>query len=558
MPVQRGDVPPVPTWHEYPGLDIEPKIRQYALDMGVYLENHLGAHTTEIRQIETVQVTLEYLADLTPAGILYIDADGGITEDASNFSYDDSALDLTVDTLTLGGGSITDTSGAIAFGNEALSGTGTLSFGAITGTSFVIGGSTLDTTEWTYLDGQDQSVRVSSGVAHASLLLESAARPTLRILDTGNPTIRLFPAIAGLRMDLSVNAYYTGAQWLRDINEQAALMAVEDTGDIKFFVAAADVIANPISWTEVFAIKNDGACEASGAFVAGATTLDSLTFDMTMDYAFSDFSGVLALQSQTSAQPSRFYLFSKDGDVTDDVNISIFARGTPSQTTDLDYLYLGFRQAGPYFWLYAAEANAGVLYPIYMGTGVNVDQLVLGTDGNNTMSGDLACANLTATTNITCANLVHIGDANTRIVFGTDFYYLEAGGLEMARFAGSGKNPASTFNIDQGDINFLVSTSGDVNALWVDGGTDKVGIGDAAPGEKLDVAGNINLTGVLKIDDVQIVKEQQAHIADATTQDIAGADTVDETKLESDLTGIVGTINSILSTLEAHGIVASA
>lgn len=68
--------------------------------------------------------------------------------------------------------------------------------------------------------------------------------------------------------------------------------------------------------------------------------------------------------------------------------------------------------------------------------------------------------------------------------------------------------------------------------------------------------GNANVTGVYKVDGTQVVKEQQAHIPDATTQDLAGGDTIDETKLESDLSGIVSTINSILSALENHGLLA--
>ena len=39
-----------------------------------------------------------------------------------------------------------------------------------------------------------------------------------------------------------------------------------------------------------------------------------------------------------------------------------------------------------------------------------------------------------------------------------------------------------------------------------------VGIGDTAPGEKLDVTGNINATGVIKIDDVQVISNQVAAI----------------------------------------------
>ena len=71
----------------------------------------------------------------------------------------------------------------------------------------------------------------------------------------------------------------------------------------------------------------------------------------------------------------------------------------------------------------------------------------------------------------------------------------------------------------------------------------KLGINDTAPAEYLDVNGNINATGVLKIDDTQVVKEQQAHIADAPGDTAANNAT---------------TINAILAMLEAHGIVADA
>jgi hypothetical protein len=65
-------------------------------------------------------------------------------------------------TLTVGSGSITDSSGAISFGNENLSTTGTLSAGAITGTSFIIGANTLST-EFAYLDGIGAYVYRASG-----------------------------------------------------------------------------------------------------------------------------------------------------------------------------------------------------------------------------------------------------------------------------------------------------------------------------------------------------------------------------------------------------------
>ena len=58
--------------------------------------------------------------------------------------------------------SIISTSGAISFDNENLSTTGTLSAGAITGTSYTIGANSLTTSEWAYLDGQDQAVKTTS------------------------------------------------------------------------------------------------------------------------------------------------------------------------------------------------------------------------------------------------------------------------------------------------------------------------------------------------------------------------------------------------------------
>ena len=71
----------------------------------------------------------------------------------------------------------------------------------------------------------------------------------------------------------------------------------------------------------------------------------------------------------------------------------------------------------------------------------------------------------------------------------------------------------AVLNEGSNDSDTRIEGNGDVNLLYIDAGTDRVGIGDAAPGEKLDVAGNVNVTGVYKVDDVQVVKEQQSAIA---------------------------------------------
>ena len=72
------------------------------------------------------------------------------------------ATGSTIGNLTLANGSITDSSGAIDFGNENLSTSGTLSAGAITGTSFVIGSADIAEAELEMIDG------ITAGTAAAS------------------------------------------------------------------------------------------------------------------------------------------------------------------------------------------------------------------------------------------------------------------------------------------------------------------------------------------------------------------------------------------------------
>ncbi len=67
-----------------------------------------------------------------------------------------------------------------------------------------------------------------------------------------------------------------------------------------------------------------------------------------------------------------------------------------------------------------------------------------------------------------------------------------------------------------------------------------VGINDSAPGEKLDVDGNANVTGVYKVDDVQVVGNQAAAIANAT-----------------DAASVITQLNDLLAKCRTHGIIAT-
>lgn len=92
-----------------------------------------------------------------------------------------------------------------------------------------------------------------------------------------------------------------------------------------------------------------------------------------------------------------------------------------------------------------------------------------------------------------------------------------------------------------------------------------VGIGDAAPGELLDVAGNINATGVIKIDDVQVLSNQGLHVVDATavsgTATLAGYGFVSAAEMNTAITNIntiQAQLNALIARCEAHGLLASA
>ena len=75
-------------------------------------------------------------------------------------------------------------------------------------------------------------------------------------------------------------------------------------------------------------------------------------------------------------------------------------------------------------------------------------------------------------------------------------------------------------------------------------GSGNTGINDTAPAEALDVTGNINTTGVVKVDDVQVLSNR---VIDARAADVAnsGDATTD------------GLIDALRDAMIAHGLIAA-
>lgn len=89
---------------------------------------------------------------------------------SANALADSSTFELTTGgALTLAGG--LTLGGALAMGTNAISGAT-----SVTATSFVIGGNTLDTNEWAFLDGQDQALKVADSVEFAQVTLTGTGK----------------------------------------------------------------------------------------------------------------------------------------------------------------------------------------------------------------------------------------------------------------------------------------------------------------------------------------------------------------------------------------------
>ena len=338
--------------------------------------------------------------------------------------------------------------------------------------------------------------------------------------------------------------------------------------------------------------------DSSGAISFGDENLSTtgtlgcgeLTLNLAQDFLFTDGGGGgrLLIQGQAASYPTEIFIFSKDMNGEDHVKLAFFATSTGiTDYTNTEYLRMGYHAAWPgigdIYVIGSENTGTGDLLPIhiYAGGSAKMDQLVLGTDGNNSMSGDLGVtgavtggslitggnigiaadvdllqlASESVTVNgsistggdacfIYCNNLGGLNDADTYIRFADDQFYFQAGGLTMLTIDENVFGADEVCVNDGGvDIDFRAEAVGQTHALMVQGSDGKVGVRDSAPSSVFDVTGDINTTEQYKVDDVQVVSNQGAHIADAPGDTAANNAT---------------TINAILAMLETHGLVAAA
>ena len=137
--------------------------------------------------------------------------------------------------------------------------TGTLGAGAITGTSFIIGANTLTTSEWAFLDGQDQAIKTTSSPTFGGLTLTGDITATT----AGGLDINL-GTLAGDDFTIDTSAFVvegdTGFMGIGTSTPATKLHIVGDLtleSDMFVYQQAADLLENMsackllLGWTNV-------------------------------------------------------------------------------------------------------------------------------------------------------------------------------------------------------------------------------------------------------------------------------------------------------------------
>ena len=127
----------------------------------------------------------------------------------------------------------------------------------------------------------------------------------------------------------------------------------------------------------------------------------------------------------------------------------------------------------------------------FSGTGNITTTQNLNISGNTTISGDLLVSEY----------IKHDGDSDTFIQFADDAIGIKVGNEQLITIS---ESPTFVKIGDGGDVDFQVRTNSDDNTLYVEGSTDRVGIGTNAPTVKLDVNGQIKGTTLTSTSNVYV------------------------------------------------------
>ena len=121
--------------------------------------------------------------------------------------------------------------------------------------------------------------------------------------------------------------------------------------------------------------------------------------------------------------------------------------------------------------------------------------VIKASDGGSTIGMDNS-DNVTIGNNLTVGNILkvpqyieHDGDSDTRLNFTANAISFEAGGTALIKVDGSSTPKAFIVNEASNDIDFRVESNNETHMLFVDGSTDRVGMGLNSPATTLEIKG---------------------------------------------------------------------
>lgn len=234
--------------------------------------------------------------------------------------------------------------------------------------------------------------------------------------------------------------------------------------------------------TTQLVLNVDNSIDMSGALSAASFTINTAS----QDFLFTNRANTaLVIQGQLSAQTFETEFYTADGDTTDDVRISLFALGAPA-TVGSHYakLAIGFDASESRYHIEGSEHGDGILYPIHLAAdeSAGADQLILATDGNVSMAGELTVAeNINTPAFVITQRVQGYNDANTYFVFASDQVEIWAGGARMLLCFEAVVGDRVHVNPSLANIDFQVSGDTVNNLIKVDASVDKVGIDTSTP-----------------------------------------------------------------------------
>ena len=218
------------------------------------------------------------------AGTLLLGA-GSVTDSSGAITFGNENLTttgtLTAGTLTIGSGSIDDTSGSLALGSTNLTGVGTIGSGVITSTGDVIAGSDLisgDTIAWTddtntYFDHPSaDTIRVITGGAVAATFNSSQGTVVAGILSTTSAGTSNFRA--GVNAGNSIES---GGNYNVVVGDEAGTAITTGDNNVMIGYSAGLLVNTATDCTIVGSLAGDAATTASGITLVGNKAGGGLT-----------------------------------------------------------------------------------------------------------------------------------------------------------------------------------------------------------------------------------------------------------------------------------------